>query len=129
MLEPHERATALIGTRFRAQGRNPASGLDCVGLVICAFDLSPVELPRYRLTDGDWDGIERALRPWFDRCMGNTRPSDVVVFRMPRCFHFGVLGKGHLVHADLTIGRVVARQLPAPLSSDARHYRYREGDV
>jgi len=129
VLEPYERAMALVGTRFRPQGRDPASGLDCIGLVICAFELSPVEQPRYRLTDGDWDGIERALLTWFEPAQSEARPGDVVVFRLPRCFHFGVLAPKHFVHADLTIGRVVARQLPAPRSVDARYYRYRESSV
>ena len=39
------RARALIGTRFRPQGRSAAEGLDCVGLVALAV-LSPGQPPR-----------------------------------------------------------------------------------
>lgn len=127
MLEPYQRALALVGVTFRPQGRDPEIGLDCIGLVIEAFQLSPVELPRYRLTDGNWLEVERALDPWFDRSAEVGGTNDMVVCRLPRCFHFGVLGREHLIHADLTAGRVVARRLPAQLGSETRYYRHREG--
>src|SRR3546814_13891877 len=37
-------AAQLLGTRFRLHGRDPATGLDCVGLVACAFERAGVTL-------------------------------------------------------------------------------------
>ena len=116
---------ALVGVPFRPHGRDPVIGLDCLGLVICAFQLRNVEVPRYRLTDGDWDRVQRGLAPWFVQ-FRERRQGDLVVFRLPRCFHFGVLAERHLVHADLTLGQVVARPLPANLGREARYFRIRE---
>ncbi|MGB3625580.1 MAG: hypothetical protein WA989_07125, partial [Henriciella sp.] len=45
-------ARALIGTPFRLHGRDPASGIDCVGLVHCALlaiGRRPPPLPHYTL--------------------------------------------------------------------------------
>ena len=40
-----ERARALVGTRFRPQGRSEL-GLDCIGLVVATFGLDPEEIRR-----------------------------------------------------------------------------------
>ena len=34
-----DRARSLIGTRFRAQGRDPQFGLDCLGLAMIAYEV------------------------------------------------------------------------------------------
>lgn len=39
-----EEARALIGTRFRHQGRDPEVGLDCVGLVLAAHAAAGIEI-------------------------------------------------------------------------------------
>lgn len=47
----HE-AMGLIGTRFRLHGRDPQTGLDCVGLVLTALrnaGLTMPDIPAYRL--------------------------------------------------------------------------------
>lgn len=77
------RARRLIGVRFRAQGRDPAFGVDCVGLVAAALGLR--------------------------RC-GNPRAGDVALFETgPGQLHLGVLTGAGVIHADARAGRVVER--------------------
>lgn len=126
MPEPHERALALVGTPFRPQGRRPETGLDCVGLVLLAFELPAGKVATHRPVSGDWAWMERQLSPWFEEV--NHRPArcgDLAVFRLPRSFHFGVISVLHLVHVDTALGRVVTRRLPPSLGSCCKIYRYR----
>lgn len=126
MLEPHQRALSLVGVPFRHQGRDPATGLDCVGVVVRAFDLTISKLPTYRMTDGDWQQVEQELCRWFTCARRQTPQSnDMVVFRHVRGFHFGVISGAHLVHADLAAGRVVSRKMPRRLGRDCRLYTHR----
>ena len=58
-----EAAMALIGVRFRLHGRDPAFGLDCVGLAAAALGsdrLGPVATG-YGLRSGDRGKAEAAL--------------------------------------------------------------------
>ena len=128
VLEPHERALALLGVPFRPQGRNPHVGLDCLGVVVWAFSLTLPEPPRYRLTDGNWEVIEHELAPWFDPVRGrDVLDSDLVVVRLARSFHFGVVSGDHLIHADVNVGRVVARRRRPLLGRECRIYELRGG--
>lgn len=125
MLEPHERALSLVGVPFRLQGRNPSIGLDCLGLIIGAFDLSGFETPTYRISDGNWNQVEFELARWFGKTeRAIPRTNDLAVFRLPRSFHFGVISGGLLVHADIVAGKVVTRKMPTRLSGDCRIYTY-----
>lgn len=125
MLEPHQRAQSLVGVPFRFQGRDPALGLDCLGVIVCAFDLEIEGVPRYRITEGDWELIERELSVWFSRADERLPASnDVLVFRLPRSFHFGVVSGNHFVHADLGLGRVALRRLPERLGRDCRLFSF-----
>lgn len=126
MLEPHERALTLIGVPFRHQGRDASIGVDCLGVVTCAFKLPLPDVPRYKNTDGTWQSIEDGLSPWFDPCDGRRATNnDIIVFRLPRSFHFGVVSGAFLIHADLKAGRVVARRLPARLGPECRTFEFR----
>lgn len=125
MPEPHERARALIGVPFRPQGRDPRLGLDCIGLVICAYKLNDPPLPRYRLTDGSWELVERELSVWFKPVKQEVAGSnDLAVYQLRRTFHFGVIGGKQLIHADAMIGRVTARRLPLLSTQNCRFFRY-----
>jgi len=120
---PFERARSLVGIPFRPQGRSREHGLDCIGLTLEAFQVRHLKLPAYRLTDGSWDEIEAVLKGSFDRVPDTvSEDDDLVISRMQRCFHFGVLGHASLIHADMRIGRVVETPLRA-LSEDTRYYR------
>ena len=126
MREPHERALALLGVPFRPQGRDPEIGLDCVGVVLWVFQIKEADAPRYRLSDGDWEQVLRAVGRWFEPVIGGKACSgDLVVFRLSRSFHFGVISGSNLIHADLAVGKVTARRLPARLGRECRLFRYR----
>ncbi|MBB3347641.1 C40 family peptidase [Sphingomonas sp. BK069] len=108
-------ARSLIGVRFRAQGRDPALGLDCVGLVAVALARAGAEvtLPRdYRLRRGTLPPL--ALPPGLVACDG-ARPGDVLLLRVsPAQLHLALRAERGLLHADNVAGRVVERPGEAP---------------
>jgi cell wall-associated NlpC family hydrolase len=129
VLDPHQRALSLIGVPFRAQGRDPAIGLDCLGVVVWSYQLRVPDVPRYKLDDGTWDQVLHELSPWFEPVANcNAQSGDLAAFRLSRSFHFGVISDSKLVHADLAVGRVVARRLPLRLGRECRIFRHRGDD-
>jgi hypothetical protein len=56
------RARLLVGVRFRAQGRSPQTGLDCVGLAASALGVERARAD-YALRGGDLDLLARELKP------------------------------------------------------------------
>ncbi|MGV3511228.1 MAG: peptidoglycan endopeptidase [Novosphingobium sp.] len=110
-----EAALGLVGTPFRLHGRDPAAGLDCVGLVAEALRLAggtPVPPEGYALRS-----VSVAQ---FLRCAAASGLSvcedegDVVLCRVgPVQSHLAVRVPGGFVHAHASLGRVTF--LPAPL--------------
>lgn len=102
-------ARALVGTRFRPQGRSDA-GLDCLGLVIAAFDF-PTDAARrdYRLRGAHRREIEQGLGRYFRRIQkGQGRAGDVLLMSVASDqLHLGIQTPTGFVHADARIGRVV----------------------
>ena len=106
-------ARGAIGARFRLQGRDPAYGLDCVGLAALALRAAgfaggvPAD---YSLRGGDAavlaarldaSGLVRGDAP---------RPGDLALFESgPAQFHMGIIVPGGIVHADAGLRRVVER--------------------
>lgn len=105
-----DRARALVGTRFRAQGRDPRYGLDCLGLVIAAFRLGgDVGRRDYRLRGDHRGELAEGLAPWFRRVSRpRRRPGDVLLLRAaPDQIHLGIVTPAGFVHADARLGAVV----------------------
>lgn len=102
------RARALVGTRFRPQGHDPDTGLDCVGLVAATFGLRGNRRD-YRLRGDHRGELEAGLRRHFRkvsfvRCVAG----DVILMRVSDDqLHLAVRSAGGFVHADARIGRVV----------------------
>jgi cell wall-associated NlpC family hydrolase len=108
-------AIALIGVRFRPQGRNPRFGLDCVGLVAAALARAgrPVVVPDcYPQRGGDRAQVAAAI----DAMPGMVRiepeaicPGDILLME-PHATqrHFGIVTVSGIVHADAGLRRVVA---------------------
>jgi hypothetical protein len=111
-------AFRLEGTRFRLQGRDPATGLDCIGVLAAALAsigrMAP--LPKtYRLrtsTPGNIDAMAGycGLRP----TAGEAREGDVLLVRVSACqFHLLIaLGSAAFVHAHAGLRRVVRHDGP-----------------
>lgn len=104
-----DRARALLGTRFRFQGRDPATGLGCVGLATLAVG-SEVELPGdYALrTDVSERWIALLDRLGRRRRKRGPQPGDILLFLAgPAQLHLGLWTGQSLIHADARLRRVV----------------------
>lgn len=104
------RARSLVGVRFRAQGRDPQRGLDCVGLALAACGL-PADFGRtdYRLRGDFRTEIERVLEGLFRGVLAKQRRiGDLLLMAVAEDqLHLGVLTDGGFVHADARLRRVV----------------------
>lgn len=103
-----ERARALLGTPFRPQGRDAATGLDCAGLVIAVYGLDPLEFRRdYRLSGDHMAELRAALMVAFRRVRA-ARPGDLSVARVGgRQVHLLIHSERGFIHADSRLRRVV----------------------
>lgn len=124
-------AERLVGTPFRLHGREPARGLDCVGLVAAALAAvgRPVAPPSgYRLRQTDPRRlVAAAARCGLVETAGPTAPGDVVLVRPgPAQLHLVIAGSaGGFVQAHAGLGRVVLT--PGALEWPAeRRWRLRE---
>ena len=127
-----ERARALVGTRFRPQGRG-AEWLDCVGVVIAAFGIDPASVRRdYSLRKHERREVEQGLCESFRRVStAAIRPGDVMLMSVDADrLHLGVRTAGGFVHAHARFRRVVETpgmpQWPV-LSAWRRRTRARRG--
>lgn len=109
-IEDAARARALVGVRFRAQGRDPERGLDCVGLALAACGL-PTKLARadYRLRGDFRAEIERVLEGSFRKVLAKQqRVGDLLLMTVAADqLHLGVVTGDGFVHADARLRRVV----------------------
>lgn len=111
-------AEALVGTPFRLHGRDPARGLDCIGLLAAGLGTCGVDarLPNhYRLHNrATPDVTPFAAVLGFVRATLPFRPGDVV-FATPGPLQTHLLiaaTDGGFVHAHAGLGRVVHAPLP-----------------
>lgn len=105
-------ARCMIGARFRPQGYNVATGLDCVGLVWAAYAAAGRRLARperYPMRGWDRARVEAAL--WgagFAPVGDDGRAGDVALIAYDAGqFHLGLMGAGTMVHAHAGLRRVV----------------------
>lgn len=123
-------AESFVGAPFRFRGRDPRSGLDCVGLVAAALEAIGAPAPPiapYTFRQRDFAAqIAGAALAGFDEVAGISHAGDVLLLRPgPAQVHLGVVGAGGLIHAHAGLGRVVQTPLP-PAWPVERHWRLRE---
>lgn len=113
-MTPVEIARSYLGTRWVHQGR-ARHGLDCVGLLVKAFDLRDVA--DYGRDPHD-DRLEGRLCEQFGPPvpMSTMRPGDVVAIAFPRVVrHVGIVGDHpdglSLIHTDSSLKRVTEHRL------------------
>lgn len=107
-------AERFLGSPFRLGGRDPATGLDCVGLVACA--LSVDEAPSgYRLRNSDIAAhLAFAARAGFRPAGGPIRRGDLILAQPgPAQHHLLVaLGPARFIHAHAGLRRTVIHAGP-----------------
>lgn len=114
-------AQTLIGVPFRLHGRDPDSGLDCVGLLAVALARSgsSANLPNgYALRSRQ----RPDLAHWAEAAGfatvndGCILPGDIIVTQPAPCqIHLAIAAAaGGLVHAHAGLGRVVLSPAPLP---------------
>lgn len=106
----------MVGVRFRLQGCDPATGLDCVGLVWAAYAAAGVRLARphgYPLRGWARGRVETGLvAAGFSPVEGDMRVGDVALIAFAAGqFHLGLIGPASLVHAHAGLRRVVETPL------------------
>jgi murein DD-endopeptidase / murein LD-carboxypeptidase len=128
------RARALVGIRFRPQGRAPDLGLDCVGLIICAFGL-PADLVRrdYRMRGNHGrEMLGELAKPFRKVPRKHRRPGDVLLLEVA-CdqLHLAILTETGFVHADARRGKVVQTpgMPPWPIVGAFRRRTGKQGSV
>lgn len=102
-------ARRCVGTRFRPQGRDPDTGLDCVGVAAVALGatLPPAsyaqrsrEIRSYAVL-ADELGLQEVF-------LGEARPGDLVIYAPgPGQLHTVIITPGGYVHADARLRKVV----------------------
>ena len=105
-----ERARGLVGSKFRSQGREPALGLDCAGLIIATFELQQSQFRSdYQLRGDHRRELQRAMARNFRRiACPQCRTGDVMLLQVARDqFHLAVKTGGGFVHADAGLRKVV----------------------
>ena len=112
-------AVALVGTPFRLHGRDPATGLDCVGvlgaaLAGCGRAAAVPTGYALRLKDpAPWLAGAGALG--LRQTRGAVRPGDVVMLALgSHQHHLAIIAPdGAAIHAHAGLRRVVHGDLPA----------------
>jgi murein DD-endopeptidase / murein LD-carboxypeptidase len=107
-------ARALVGAPFRLHGRDPATGLDCVGVAALVFGVGDV--PRgYSVRTADGAGVAALIdAAGVRRVRREPVAGDLVLLKSgPAQCHLAVITQAGFVHADAGIGRVV--ETPGPL--------------
>jgi cell wall-associated NlpC family hydrolase len=124
-------AEGFVGAPFRFRGRDPATGLDCVGLVAVALKAVGSRVPAmesYAMRQRDFASLLGcAGEAGFEPVSGAAQPGDLLLVRPgPAQVHLAVVGaSGALVHAHAGLGRVVLTPPPCPWPVE-RHWRLRE---
>lgn len=104
-------AQALVGARFRLHGRDPATGLDCVGVAALALKGAGHEAAApqgYALRGGDAPGWSSTLDAAGLRRVDCARAGDLMLLSTgPGQAHLAVWTGQGFVHADAGLRRVV----------------------
>jgi len=112
-----EAALALMGSPFRLHGRDPATGLDCVGLVfasLAAIGRRPVAPRGYGLRNLSIDQwLDLAERSGLERAPGPVGADEVLLVALGYGQHHLMIttGRDEVVHAHAGLRRVVSHRL------------------
>jgi cell wall-associated NlpC family hydrolase len=126
-----EAAESLVGTPFRFRGRDPVTGVDCVGLVALALERIGLPVPgiaSYAMRQKEFSAqLACAELAGFHDAGDAVETGDLLLLTPgPAQVHLAVVGSaGWLIHAHASLGRVVATPPPYPWPIE-RHWRLRD---
>lgn len=128
-----EAAETFVGAPFRLHGRDAATGLDCVGLVmgsLASAGRKPLAPSGYSLRNASiaqW--LPAAAANGFESVCGRIHAGDVLlVVPGPAQHHLMIaVTGGQVIHAHAGLKRVVRHPLPSPLDP-AAHWRLIDSD-
>lgn len=107
-------ARGAIGARFRLHGRDPASGLDCVGLAALALGEDAVP-SGYALRGGDPERVAAMIDARGLARVHDARAGDLLLCASgPGQLHLAIDSGTGVIHADALLRRVVERPGPVP---------------
>jgi hypothetical protein len=122
------RARALIGVRFRPQGRDPEHGLDCIGVAMMAMGVKKDEVRRdYIIPSGSTSeqiNAEIAEMGFIRISPAAAGAGDMLLVRpAPNALHLAILTDGGYLHAEMRLRRTVEvpGAVPWPTVSAWRH--------
>lgn len=111
------RARALVGVRFRSQGRCASTGVDCVGLAAIAGGIAVTGVRRnYGLRESDPRRLEAEFvaSGFVEVAPAEAEAGDMLVVQAGFSqLHVVVLTPDGFVHADAGLRRVV--EVPGPV--------------
>jgi len=111
------RARALVDTPFRLHGRDPKTGLDCVGLCACAYGVNGPIPTGYALKGGSATGYGALIDSFAARHAGAPAPADVLLIQPSALqFHMGIWTGTSLIHAHAGLRKVV--ETPGQVAGD-----------
>lgn len=119
-------AAALVGTRFRLHGREPATGLDCVGLVcaaLAATGAKPIAPRGYSLRNlavDQW--LHLAEQSGLVDSPGLIRAGDVLLIAIGACQHHLAIAEDadSIIHAHAGLRKVVRQRRDPRWRIDAK---------
>lgn len=121
------RARALIGVRFRPQGRDPEHGLDCIGVVMMATRIAKNRVRRdYGLHSCEPEEMNGQFHEagFIRIAPAAARQGDVLIVRPgPTALHVVILTDAGYLHADARLRKVVEvpGEVPWPVLAAWRH--------
>jgi hypothetical protein len=123
------RAMALVGSPFRLHGRNPETGIDCVGVVAASLSdiLHSRTIPSDYVLRGSYGGRVSAFLDAVSFGLVKDTPPEpgdiLMISTAPRQIHLAVVVPQGAVHAHAGLRRVVLAALPLPWPL-VGHWRY-----
>lgn len=112
-----EEAERLVGIPFRLHGRDPATGLDCVGVVAAALiavgtrPVTPTGYSLRNLSVSHW--LHHARQSGLTASPGHVHKGDVLLVALGHCQHHLAIAttSGRIVHAHAGLGKIVQQPL------------------
>lgn len=113
-------ARQFIGSPFHLHGRDPLTGMDCVGLVLLSLQSIGIKvrhIPPYSLRQiGDELPEEALNQVGFARTLGAVGPGDLLLTQPgPAQLHLLIAGNANCaIHSHAGLRRVVETPMPLP---------------